>query len=128
MANTTFRHGYPRMEDYTPSSGAITAGNVVQIGTVTANTAGSGSRALIAHADIANNAKGSLAAGGGIYTMLNLNNAADGAKVYWDPAGNAAKVTTVSTNNCKMGYVVEGTGGGGANSSVDILHDPNFDA
>lgn len=121
MADTTFRHGSPRMIDYTPSGGNVALGDVVLLGTVTANTAGTGALALISHAPIVNNTKGAMAVGGGVYDVVNLNNAANGAKVFWDDTNN--KVTTVSTNNAQFGYIV-GDGGGGANSTAKALHHP----
>lgn len=121
MAQTTFRHGSPVMVDYTPSGGNVSEGEVVLIGSVTANTAGTGAIAGVAHRPIANNALGALSVGGGVYDVVNLNNAADGALVYWDDTND--KVTTVSTNNAKFGYIVA-DGGGGANSTAKALHDP----
>jgi hypothetical protein len=115
MPETTFRHGDPVMVDYTPSSGNVAAGQVVLVGNTTGFTCG------IAHVDIANNTLGALAAGGGVYDVTNLNNAATGAKVYWDRTNN--KVTTVSTNNALFGFIVSG-GGGGANSTCRALHKP----
>lgn len=119
------RHGEANvvMEDYTPSSGNIAAGEVVLIGAVTANTAGEGAVAGIAHRPIVNNELGALAVGGGVYEVVNLNNAANGKKVYWDDSVN--KVTTVSTNNATFGFIVAG-GGGGANSTAYAIHKPYF--
>ena len=111
----TFRHGDPVMVDYTPGSGNVSAGDVVLLGNTTGLTCG------IAHKDIENNVKDSLAAGGGVYECTNLNNAADYAKVWWDDS--ADKVTTVSTNNALFGFIV-GRGGGGANTACDVLHKP----
>lgn len=116
MAEVTFRHGEPVMVDYTPSSGNVSAGQVVLIGNTAGLTCG------IAHSDLTNNVKGSVAAGGGVYDVTNLSNAADGAKVYWDDTNN--KVTTTSTNNALFGFIVPGTGGGGANSTARALHFP----
>jgi hypothetical protein len=116
----TFKHGSPVMVDYTPSSGDLTEGAVVVQGTVTGNTAGYGVIAGITHRPISNNALGALAMGGGVYSVTNLNNAATGALVYWD---GTSKVTTVSTNNAQFGVIV-GSGGGGANSTCLVLHDP----
>lgn len=124
MAEATFRHGAPVMVDYTPGGGNVSAGQVVLLGSVTANTAGTGAVAAIAHLDITNNVLGALAVGGGVYDVTNLNNAADGTKVYWDDSNN--KVTTVSTNNAKFGYIVA-SGGGGANSTAKALHAPGHD-
>lgn len=123
MALTTFRHGNPIMVDYTPSSGDVDAGDVVIIGAVaTNNTSGVGGLACIAHVAIANNVKGSVAVGGGVYAAVNLNNAADGALVWWD---GTDKVTTVTNTKAKFGYIIE-NGGGGANSSCYVLHDPKY--
>lgn len=117
MPQTTFRHGSPTMIDYTPSSGAITSGDVVLLGNTTSPTCG------VAHTDIANNVKGALAAGGGVYTCVNLDNAADYDLVYWDFAGATEKVTTTSTNNAQFGFVVR-DGGGGANTNCLVMHWP----
>lgn len=125
MSEAVFRHGYPVMVDYTPSSGNIAEGQVVVDGSVTANTAGKGALLKIAHHAIVNNTQGALSVGGGIYAVTNLNNAANSAIVYWDDSAN--KVTTVSTNNAKFGYVVA-SGGGGANTTCYALHDPKFDS
>lgn len=124
MAEATFRHGAPVMVDHTPSSGNISEGQVVLLGSVTANTAGTGAIAAVAHRPIINSTLGALAVGGGVYDVTNLNNAANGAKVYWDDSNN--KVTTVSTNNAKFGYIVA-DGAGGANSTAKALHSPAFD-
>ena len=115
MADTTFRHGDPVMIDYTPASGDLSAGDVVLLGNTTGLACG------IAHKDITNNELGALAAGGGVYDVVNLNNAADYATVYWD--SSTSKVTTVSTNMALFGYIVA-DGGGGANSTARALHKP----
>lgn len=121
MAETTYRHGDPVMVDYTPASGNVSAGQVVLLGSVTANTAGTGAVAGIAHKDITNNTQGTVSVGGGVYDVVNLNNAAAGNKVYWEDTNN--KVTTVSTNNAQFGYIVANAGGG-ANSTARALHVP----
>jgi hypothetical protein len=115
MAEATFRHGNPVMIDYTPAAGNISAGQVVLYG----NTAGL--TCLIAHRDIENAVLGAMAAGDGVYDVINLNNAANGAKVWWDDTNN--KVTTVSTNNALFGFIAA-SGGGGANSTCRALHKP----
>lgn len=115
MADTTFRHGEPLMVDYTPSSGDVAEGAVILVGNLTGWTVG------IAHRPITNNALGALAAGGGVYDVINLNNAANGAKVYWD--NSAKKVTTTSTNNATFGFIVD-DGGAGANTTARALHFP----
>lgn len=121
MAEATFRHGSPVMVDYTPSGGNVAEGEVVILGSVTANTSGTGAVAGIAHRPITNSTLGALAVGGGVYDVTNLNNAATGAKVYWDNDNN--KVTTVSTNNAVFGWIVA-EGGGGANSTCKAKHAP----
>ena len=115
MAETTFRHGEPQMVDYTPSSGDVAAGQVVLLGNTTGLTCG------IAHCPISNNVLGALAVGGGVYDVVNLNNSANYAKVYWDDTNN--KVTSVSTKNALFGFIVA-SGGGGANSTARALHFP----
>jgi hypothetical protein len=119
MADTTFRHGDPLMIDYTPTTGNVAAGQVIQLTDAASNTVEIGLSLGIAHVDIVNNAKGALAAYGGVYDVVNLNNAANYAIVYWDDTNN--KVTTVSTNNAQFGFIVD-AGGGGANSTARALH------
>lgn len=114
MGDLTFRKGNPQMVDYTPTSGNVDAGDVVLVGNTTGWANG------IAHSDIESNTQGQLSAGGGIYEGVNLDNAADGAYVYWD-AGNT-KFTTTNSHS-PFGYVVE-DGGGGANSNCQVLHKP----
>ena len=113
MAEATLRHGNPRMMDYTADAD-VDAGEVVVFGT-TGLTCG------IAHSDIANTDFGALAEGGGVYEAVNLDNAADYAKVWWDDSAN--KLTTTSTNNALFGFIVA-NGGGGANSNCWALHEP----
>ena len=117
MAETTFRSGEPLMIDYTPSTGNVSAGQVVLIG----NTAGL--CCGVAHKDITNSTLGALAGGGGVYDVVNLNNSANGAKVYWDDTNN--KFTTASTNNAVFGTIVK-NGGGGANTNCIVLHNPIY--
>lgn len=114
MAQVTFRHGEPAMVDYTPGAN-VAAGEVVILGNTAGLTCG------VVHVDIANAVQGAVAAGGGVYDCVNLNNAANYAKVYWDNAND--KVTTVSTNNALFGFIVA-SGGGGANSTCRVLHKP----
>lgn len=112
----TFRHGEPLMVDYTPSAGNLAAGQVVLIG----NTAGL--CCAVTHEPIENNVQGALSVSGGVYEAINLNNAADGAKVYWDDSVN--KLTTVSTNMAMFGFIVPGWGGKGANSTTRAILEP----
>ena len=114
MAQVTYRHGEPTMIDYTPSAD-VSAGDVVLLGNTTGLTCG------VVHVDTANAVQGAISAGGGVYDAINLNNAADYAKVWWDDSAN--KVTTTSTNNALFGFVVD-SGGGGANSTCRVLHKP----
>lgn len=116
---TTFRSGSPTVIDYTPSGGDVAAGEVVRLKNTASNSVETGLALGIAHVDITNNTKGALAVGGGVYDVVNLNNAANYATVYWDDSAN--KVTTVSTNNARFGYIVSG-GQGGANSTARALH------
>jgi predicted RecA/RadA family phage recombinase len=114
MAQVTYRHGEPVMVDYTPGAN-VTAGDVVLLGNTTGLTCG------VAHVDITNAAVGAIASGGGVYECVNLNNAANYAKVWWDDTNN--KVTTTSTNNALFGFIVA-RGGAGANTACDVLHKP----
>lgn len=116
MAQVTFRAGTPEVIDYTPSGGNLAGGDVVLLGNTTGLTCG------VAPANgLLNNVKGSLEVGGGTYDCVNLNNAANYTTVYWDNAVD--KVTTVSTNNAKFGYIVD-MGAGGANTTCRVLHHP----
>lgn len=115
MADATFRHGAPVMIDYTPATGNVAAGDVILLGNLTGLTN------VIAHTPIANTKLGAVASGGGVYEVVNLNNAANGDKVYWDAATD--KVTTESTNMSLFGFVVRG-GAGGDNSKCLALHKP----
>jgi hypothetical protein len=115
MAEAEFDHGEYATKNYTPSGGDVAAGEVVLLGNTTGLTCG------IAHRPIVNNVEGALAVGGGHYRVVNLNNAANDAKVWWDDSAN--KVTTVSTNNALFGFITE-DGAGGANSTCIALHKP----
>jgi hypothetical protein len=106
----TFRKGNPQKMDYTPTGGAVVAGQVVVFG----------GRGLIAVRDIANNELGALDCGDGFYDATMLGNYAAASEVFWDDTNN--KLTTTSTNNAKMGVLVEG--GTGANTVVEFFHDP----
>lgn len=114
MAEATFRHGEPEVVEYTAAAD-LDAGAVVILG----NTAGL-CCGITRHA-IANTEQGSIAIGGGCYDVINLNNAANWAKVYWD--NSAKKVTTVSTNNALFGFIVFG-GAAGANTTCKAVHRP----
>lgn len=118
MAEATFRHGSPTMVDYTPGAGNVSAGEVVLIGNLAGASCG------VAHTDIENTKLGALAIGGGIYDVINLDNAATGAPVWW---ATTNKVTTNSTNTALFGFIVA-SGGGGANSTCRALHHPFEDA
>lgn len=115
MAETTLRQGSPRFVDYTPSTGNVSAGQVVLLG----NLAGIGCG--IAHEDIANNTLGALAVADGIYDAVMLSNLANYALAYWDDTNN--KLTATSTNNAVFGVVVGG-GAAGANATVQVFHNP----
>ena len=112
MAQASMRHGDPTMIDYTPSSGNVSAGQVVLLG----NTSGIGLG--IAHQDITNNTLGALDIDGGVYDVTMIGNYANYTKVWWDATNT--KVTTTSTNNALFGYIVE-NGGGGANTTCTAL-------
>lgn len=119
MADTVLRSGNPQTIDYTPTGGDIALGEVVNLVDAGSNTVEVGLALGIADRAIENNVKGALSIYGGIYDVVNLNNAANYATVYWSAA--TSKVTTVSTNNARFGYIVT-NGGGGANSTCQALH------
>lgn len=105
----------PAMVDYTPESGDLAAGTVVLFGAAL--------QTVVTHSAIANNALGAVAAGGGVYEGINLNNAADGAIVYWENTAKKFTSNADSGNNKKFGHIVS-MGGGGANSTCRVLHHP----
>jgi Uncharacterized conserved protein (DUF2190) len=109
-----FHHGEYVAIDYTPTS-AVAAGDVVVLNVAAGITCG------IAHLNIAANALGALATGGGVYEVKNINNAANWTKVYWD--NTADGVTTTAAGNAVFGAIVSG-GGGGANSQCYAKHEP----
>ena len=111
MADATFRHGTPRMTDYTPGS-AVTGGSVVVVGDI----------ALIAHRDIAASEQGAMATGGGVYEVTADAALAAGIKVYWDDTAN--KVTATTTSNKVFGYLVDGTSAAADGDLVNALHMP----
>lgn len=115
-----FHHGEYDTMPYTPSGGAVDAGDMVLVGTITANTAGTGGLLGIAHRDIANSVEGTLAVGGGVYDCVIASNYASGVKLY-KPSGNAI-LTTTSTNNAQFGYLLESAAA--ANAVCQVVHAP----
>lgn len=75
-------HGTPLMVDHTPGS-AVSAGDVVVQGDIP----------MVAHADIAANRKGALAAGGGVYQVVADGAIAVGKYVVWDDTNNKVSLT-----------------------------------
>lgn len=120
MAMATFRHGNPIMVDYTPASGNVAVGDIVVIHAAATNsTTGADGLVGIAHRPILNNTLGSLAVAGGVYAVINLNNAATGAAVFFDGTN---KATTVTNTLCFLGKIVA-NGGGGANTTCYVATD-----
>lgn len=113
MGEATFRAGECEMVDYTPGAD-VDEGQVVLLGNLAGITCGIAARA------IANGVKDALAVGGR-WDVTMLGNYANWTKVYWDDAIN--KVVDTSTNMAQFGFIVDG-GGGGANSTVRVLHFP----
>jgi predicted RecA/RadA family phage recombinase len=103
-----FVRGTPLMVDHTPGSNVV-AGQVIVIGNVV----------RVAHRDIAANALGALAAGGGQYRVPKATGGgtaiADGKLVYWDDTNNV--VTETAGANKKFGT----TNGAGADADAFIL-------
>lgn len=120
MPEATFVHGEYRTMDHTPAAGAVDAGDMVLIGSVTANTAGTGALLAVAHHDIANGTLGALAIGRGVYDCMVASNYAAGTKVY-KPSGNAI-LTSTGTNNALFGVTLEAAAA--ANAVVQCLHQP----
>ena len=120
MATSNFVSGEYRTMPHTPTGGAITAGDFVTIGSVTANTAGVGALLAIAHHDIANNALGSLDIGFGVHNAEIASNYAAGVVLY-KPSGNNI-LTTTSTNNAQAGILLRAASA--ANDVREFLHLP----
>ena len=121
MPDATFHHGSYKTFDYTPSSGAVTAGSMVLLGSVAANsTTGAGAILGIAHKDIANSTLGTLAVGGGVYDCVIASNYAAGVMLF-KPSGNAI-LTTTATNNARFGPLLEASTA--TNAVCQVLHDP----
>ena len=106
-----FVKGDPVMLDYTPGS-AVDAGDVVVVGDLP----------LIAHQDIAANALGALAAGGGVYKVTADAAIAAGKKVWWN--NTAKKVTETSAGNEEFGYLSPDSSAAADGDVVRVLHKP----
>lgn len=119
MAEATFHHGEYRTRNHTAAAD-IDAGEMVVIGSVTANTNGTGALLCIAHHDIANGDLGSLAIGGGVYDCMVASNYAAGIVVY-KPSGNAI-LTSTGANNALFGVTIEAAAA--ANAVVQVHHNP----
>lgn len=121
MAEAQFHHGeYKTFNDYTAGAD-IDAGDMVLLGSVTANSnTGAGAILGIAHRDIANGAQGTLAIGDGVYECMVASNYVAGTVVY-KPSGNAI-LTTTATNNARFGPTLEDAAA--ANAVIQVLHDP----
>jgi len=115
MAQANFRHGDPLMVDYTPSS-AVNAGDVVVISNYP----------LIAHQDIAANALGAVAAGGGVYEMTAGEALNAGEKVYWDDTNNKVKKTPgVGETYYHLGRLSPDSSASADGDTVRVIHDPD---
>lgn len=115
MAEAVYRRGEYATADYTPGSD-VAAGEIVTIGTSLA----------IAHQPIAANEKGTVAVGGGIYTVTmatGTNTSAIGAltTTYFDTTLNWARSGT-NANTLRLGLALEAAGTSAA--SVEVLHVP----
>jgi predicted RecA/RadA family phage recombinase len=112
MAEADFLHGAPTMIDYTPTSGAIAAGQVINVGNM----------CWIAHGNIANATLGAVATGGGVYNVTGAAQINPGLKVYWDDTNN--NISTVAAGNMPFGKTVANCTA--ANATVAVLHAPYF--
>lgn len=109
MPQATLVSGNPVMGDHVAGAD-IAAGDVVVRGDLVG----------IAHLDILNTKRGSLALGGGIYDVMVAGAYAAGAKVYWDDTNN--KVTTTSSGNKGFGFMNEQST---ADTQIrEVLHAP----
>ena len=122
MADATFVRGSYHTMKHTPSGGAVAAGEMVVVGSVTSNTAGNGAIVAVAHTNIANNTPGTLSIGGGVYDCVIASNYAAGVKLF-KPSGNAI-LTTTSTNNTQFGILLEAAAA--ANAVCEVYHQPVY--
>lgn len=105
-----FSHGDPLMVDYTPGS-AVSAGDIIVVG----------ASCRIAHLDIAANALGALAAGGGVYDVTNDGGTfSDGDRAFWD--GSAL---SNSDSDTLLGVFVGDVASGDDTGRVQHLAQPN---
>lgn len=95
MADATFKHGSPRMVEYTPVAD-IAAGDVV----VTDNTP------RVAHLPIATGVQGSLAAAGGVYEMAGDAAIDADVVVYWDVSASKVSESADTGTNVMFGFTV----------------------
>lgn len=114
MGQADFKHGGPLMVDHTPSS-AVTAGDVVVIGEYP----------LVAHVDIAADALGALAAGGGVYKCTADADLDPGDKVYWDSSAGKITKSTDTGANKHFGFVAPDSDPGADTDPVDVIHQPD---
>lgn len=110
-----FSHGSPLMVDYTPTA-AVDAGDVVVVG----------DRPLVAHADIAADELGALAAGGGVYKLTSAGNYSPGVKVYWN--ASTGKITTAVGSHKHFGFIVPSSDPGADGDEVIVHHCPDGSA
>lgn len=122
MADATYVNGnYTPYNNYVHGAADISAGAMVLLGSVTANsTTGAGAVLGIAHRDIANGVQDALAIGGGVYDCVIASNYAAGVMLY-KPSGNAI-LTTTATNNARFGPLLEAASA--ANAVCQVLHNP----
>jgi hypothetical protein len=121
MANpANFCNGEYRTMPYTPGAN-VAAGDIISLGTVTANTAGTGALAVIAHRPIENGIEGTVAIGGGVYNCTIASNYAVATMLYKQPGSNNILVST-STNNARFGPLL--VAAAAANDVRRVLHSP----
>ena len=108
-----FDSGRPQMVDYTPGN-AVSAGDVVVIG----------DHVFVAHLDIAANAKGALAACGGIYKVTAGEAIAECKRVWWN--NSTDKVVEAAAGNKFFGITIPGSSASADGDAVYVLHMPNL--
>lgn len=115
MAEAIYRRGEYATADYTPGTGTnVAAGEVVTLGTSLG----------VAHLPILADTKGTLAVGGGVYTLTmatgtNTSAIVAGGPVYFDTTLNWARSGT-NANTIKFGLALEAAGT--AAGSIEVLH------
>ena len=113
VGEADFVSGNVESVDYTPSS-AVAIGEVVVVGVVP----------YVAHAAIAANELGALAAHGGVYECVSDGSLdTGGALAYWD--ASEGEIVASATGNTHFGYTVPNSAAVADQGLVRVFHSPN---